>query len=478
MNSDFNDSARTEALLTYALPYSEENSENIKNRFLQKTATRRRPARTARRAILAAAIAVLCFALSGAAVAALLGFDLGTFYNSLFNNPAVAERIAVGETVTDSGIEVTLVSVYAEEHATYFLLSLRDLEGGRLSDSIAIATDPNGYYSFSVDTVDCNDAGTAATVALESQSPWLPQHLEQIEKGGQLSLAITAILSDIQQCDAEKLNFDLAARLRDDAPITQEEWLAGQSWSGGNYFLVPGNETISDPFVSGNLLPRGEDTIAVEGMTSAEVSNLGFVNGRLHIQFKRTHEVFISNFGDPVLVDRDGTALQPFYSISAGGYTEYFFDVVGEENLESYTLAFTGSRAARVIAGSWSLRFDAPSPPETRELAVSVGELLYPRPSTPGETKITIEQLRFVVSPMSTKLYTSFAPGKEAHTGLNTNGMFLTLTDGREIPLVLRGNSEDQQNPENSYNFYIHEYVDPDRVSSVTLWDVAYPFNS
>jgi hypothetical protein len=122
--------------------------------------------------------------------------------------------------------------------------------------------------------------------------------------------------------------------------------------------------------------------------------------------------------------------------------------------------------------------YDAPPPHGTRELTVSVGELIYPRPAVSNEMEITIEQLRFVVSPMSAKLYMSFAPGKEKHTGLNINGTFLTLTDGREIPLVHRGDLEDQQNPENSYGFYIHEYIDPDSVTSVTLWDVIYPFGS
>jgi hypothetical protein len=360
---------------------------------------------------------------------------------------------------------------------TYFLLSLRDPEGGRLSDSIAIAADPNGYYGLSVDAVDCNAAGTAATVVLESPSPGLPEHLERIEKDGCLSLAIAAVLSGIQSLDAEAFDFDLAAHLRDDAPIPQEEWVAGFDgvWTTGHRNLVPGSDTITDPRVSGSLLPRGGDAVTVKGITWGEISNLGFVNGRLHLQIRRTQEFFGANCGDPALVDRDGTALYPYYNITAGDYTEYFFGLVGEESLKNYTLAFSGARAAHTVTGNWNLRFDAPPPPETRELTVPVGELIYARPAVEPRDYV-VNQIRFSVAPMSAKIYLSFAPGKAPGHGLEYAGSYLTLTDGREIPLTHRGDSEDQQNPENSYGFYIHEYIDPADVSSVTFWGAAYPF--
>jgi hypothetical protein len=135
---------RLDELLAYTPNFTAENLDNIKKRCLQQKANKRK---TGRRILLAAAIATAMITLSGIALAVSTGFDFGSFYNSLFNNPDVGERFEIGQTAVSNGIEITLLSAVVDRYQAYLTIEIRDLEGDRLSDSMNVLNDslPRGH---------------------------------------------------------------------------------------------------------------------------------------------------------------------------------------------------------------------------------------------------------------------------------------------------------------------------------------------
>jgi hypothetical protein len=156
---------RLDELLAYTPSFTAENLANIKKRCMQKKASRRI---SGRRILLVAAIAAVAVALSGIALAASVSFDFGGFYNSLFNNPDVEEKIEVGQTAVSNGLEITLLTAVVDRYQAYFTIEIKDTEGNRLSDSISVVNEYPADWQQAIFTgpVTYNEAENKATLAL------------------------------------------------------------------------------------------------------------------------------------------------------------------------------------------------------------------------------------------------------------------------------------------------------------------------
>ena len=110
-------------------------------------------------------VAFVIFAsISGLAFARFGNLDLGSIFNSFFNNSAVEHRIDVGHTASEGGLELTLLSVFSDSHRAYLMIELKDFEGKRLSDSMAVLSHNNS--AIGVESVIFDDAENKATMIL------------------------------------------------------------------------------------------------------------------------------------------------------------------------------------------------------------------------------------------------------------------------------------------------------------------------
>ena len=109
-------------------------------------------------------VAVILLSFSGLAFARYTNLDLGRVFNSFFNNPSVDQRIDVGQTVIENGLEVTLLSAICDSNRAYVMLEIKDTEGQRLSESmIAVSLHRAGI---GLEKVVYDDAENKATMIL------------------------------------------------------------------------------------------------------------------------------------------------------------------------------------------------------------------------------------------------------------------------------------------------------------------------
>jgi hypothetical protein len=98
------DEKQLDELMTYTPSYDQQNAENIRKMFLQKTAVKRRPLK---QVLIAAAVIVMTLAFSLTALALTGVINFGAFFNSIFANPEAAPYVSTDEmiTITTNGDE-------------------------------------------------------------------------------------------------------------------------------------------------------------------------------------------------------------------------------------------------------------------------------------------------------------------------------------------------------------------------------------
>ena len=354
---------RLDELLAYTPGFSAENLENIKKRCLQKKVSMRR---TGRRALLAAAIAAAIISLSGIALAVSSGFDFGSFYNSLFNNPDAEGMIEIGETAVSNGLEITLLSAFVDRYTAYLTIEIRDIEGDRLSDTINILNESfsSGIHHIVTGPVTYNSSEKKATLALTVL------YGNNIAELGTASLNIDAIQSIRVRAEHELLDFDLTARALASESISLEEWHEahwGGGWMGGlGWARDPDAASIwEEPVRPVRPLKHGDMNLPIGSIDQAFISNVGIADGFFHVQFMSTIEATQErnqryNFLNEhlCLVDGNGNVIDWYYCVT-GDVHELMFDIGDNTDFAGWRLALKGGESVivDVIRGEWRIDF-------------------------------------------------------------------------------------------------------------------------
>ena len=453
------DERRLDELMAYAPGYSEQSTDNIRQLFLQKAASRRKSG-SGKRIFVRALIAAVLVALSGIAVAAGMGVDFGEIYNSFFNNPAAEHKIEIGQSVENSGLEVTLLSAFTDGSRAHALLELRDISEARLSDSIRILS--KAYrYDISAGPVSYDEKANTATLALT-----FPLH-EPVRMGDRLSLPVDTILSGVERFDAKPVAFDLAAHALDSAGISQDEW--NDAASGG--VKMPGTAAYTgaeEPnFI---LLPLDKTALALDGIDWAVVTNIGVIDGCLHLQIKHT-DAYNSdyNYGHFHLLDSEGNTVYSYFDIGINGYREMAFEIPG--GLSAYRMAFSGEKIENVVHGPWNMSFVIDSELPKQTITVTPAASLY------------FTEIDVTCSPISTSIwfYSEEVMGEGALEAIRAmsdyyagfEAPYLTLTDGSVIPLEFSGSAFDNAGGTADYESI---YFDIGNLKSITICGEEYFF--
>ncbi len=276
-----------------------------------RTQPRRTHMRTVRRiALIAACLAILL--LGSVTVLAASGvINIREFYDSIFANPKAEKVVATGEAVSgaieDRGIEITPLGAYVEGYNAYIRLQLRDIEGGRLSDTIYFLKD-NGesvpaVVNYGTDTdsaiaiiqYDIADGDDAPTTA---------------------SLHLKAICAGIQTMENLPLDFNIGTHIGITQPVVVQ---------GAEFMAITGVETHD-----GKLTIHRRDN---------EIAQYGWGSGLLGLKAP------------------DGTVIWETHSeLDAAGNKSDDFDI-GKHDPDTLSLVFNGKHATRTITGDWEIAF-------------------------------------------------------------------------------------------------------------------------
>ncbi len=318
--------------------------------LVEETARVGRARRTHRRgrAALAAALALcLCLALPA------LGAQVRPIHDLMYLvSPAVAQWfVPVEKSCVSSGIAMELVAARLEGDTAQFYITLRDLEGDRLDESVDLFDSYDLLRPF-------DSTGTCEMVGWE-------------EAGGTATFLVTLQTMDGSDIPGGKVTFRLAELLTgqetyEDLTVPVDWAHVGRGDSALRETLGGGGPAYQD-HVSGDtarvLIPGTPmEAFPVEGM---DLTGIGYVDGLLHIQTQVQDPLSGDSHGYFWLEMEDGGTVESLYNVyTTNGregaertdWVDQVFDI-DPGTLAGCTLKGSFVSGGTVIEGDWSITF-------------------------------------------------------------------------------------------------------------------------
>ena len=416
--SELNDD-RVEQLLAYA-SYTDNSFENIKSKTKQKAFSKRISG--VKRLFIVAAILILGV---GAVVAVTV--DLDRTYQFLFGTQAefvYDHGYHLGLVVEAAGIEVELVSVMRYEHELLVIIAVRDTAGNRIDPMTAYGVlleyTQNGIKNALQSgewMPSFDDASGTYVMVIEFATP----KDADIEE---LTLTVWSMLSGFMWIDEIEHDIDLYDIMSNHTPT-----------------IIPGDA------INPTHLKFDEIRIPFSGFDWTYISNIGFVDGRLHIQVQNESQVL--SFQPrrmrkaqitPWLVDsygtthgrQMGTGQTNRVYLSGGYYLEYYFHHITDvEQLKGMTLGKLGQGFTELIDEEWVFTFALPD--EMDSLTISINEKM----------PVSINQELFAEKILITPLFINmtFLSEDANNFRFHSNSVldqwhYITYTDGTTVPFM------------------------------------------
>lgn len=290
---------------------------------------------------------LICFGLMGSITAfgtAVLAINDWIYAIS----PSLAERLyPVNQSASDKGIKMEVLSAVNDAHNAIVYFSLQDLKGNRIDRSVDLYNYTlDGPFSFNCQMLSYEEKDHKAIFQLTGA-------------GGDnmankfSTLSVTSFLSNKKEYDwyDTKINLsEFADKKSISVPISEYEY------TGGN----EAKESLQVLKADQIQLSLGKN---IEFVT---ISNMGVVDGKLHVQTKWKES--IDNHGQLKLVGADGTEVQSsnYYfktdSDTQNGekrstHIEYVFDVPSSQYLKTSNLWAKFTEDGDYITGEWQVQF-------------------------------------------------------------------------------------------------------------------------
>ena len=466
-------------LMVYAPPLSETSLANIEARYFEKISGKQNK-NTGRKfsmkkfATIAAA-AIMLFATTTVVLATMFDLDLGDIFNSFFRNPAATNVMEVGVTAYDNGIEITMQYAHTDGQHVYAMLELRDLQGNRLCEDTKLMFCWTNMANV-ITPVVYDETQNRIIVGIGTMFS-----LSSIEIGDYVTISIMSILSGAGFIEFEPLEFELYQHVTEQTMIPRAEWEKTVLYREQN----PRQTTVGMAWDWTYLteepewfLEIGELDISIPGIDWAVITNIGFYNGLLHIQTRRTDTWdWTTNHGRFNLVDRDGVGRSLSFGLNGEMYQEHVFVIGDIENISDMRLSFTGVMVDEVIYGDWTFTFPITALAKTAYFTTEMqGTELF-------------SQMGINISPMATSLHLTvtdnfvtmedydgdlweFIARKNAY-GERFETTYITLKDGSRVELFLTSRWIAPY-PQGGEFIFNSRYFDMTQLHSITIFDVEY----
>ena len=346
------------------------SSQAVEN--VMARAGKRRMPRLLRPACIAATACLIC--VMGLPV---LASNSNEFYQFMYSvSPGAAQLLMpVEKSCEDNGIRMEVISAEVKGNSAAIYISMEDLTGDRIDSTIDL------FDSYSINrpfsgvsgcTLEEFDEETGKAVFFIQ----IQEYGDRNIAGDKLTFKVSRFLSGKEVYEDIELTVDLKAASAE--PSVRElaiprgfmednyQGIEDFDWDMPTIMGYSGMDFDSDMRKSGRLkaLLPGEP---IEGFPVAgmEITAIGFIDGRLHVQTSADNVRENDNHGFFHLKDKNGGQTDELYGFScnetdADGtittYAEHVFDISKDE-IENYRLCGSFFTAGGMTEGNWQVTF-------------------------------------------------------------------------------------------------------------------------
>ncbi|WP_340029270.1 hypothetical protein MHB71_08185 [Paenibacillus sp. FSL H7-0940] len=308
-----------------------------------------------RKAIYIPVTAALSLCLVTGAAASVGIIDLSTVLHFLG-----ADRIGILQPVhqvsEDQGIRMEVIGAVRDGDTTEIYVSLSDLTGHRIDDTLDVYDYRiTGGNANNAQIIHYDDANQTAIVRFLIQG--------KVSKN-RITVQINTLMSGASRQDGYNVQVDwkqlLQEKQNNSYEILERDRISGL---GGEIDI----QLETDPIP---VLHQDVTNVPVSGIDWMHISNIGFVEGKLHIQINPNNEIGEYNHGYFYFTDEQGQKLDiPQYSISygrymkngvdiGGDYIEYVYDLSAVDNLDKLRIQGSFTSISEVVQGNWKTTFN------------------------------------------------------------------------------------------------------------------------
>ncbi|MGO4731173.1 hypothetical protein [Paenibacillus sp. 2KB_22] len=271
-----------------------------------------------------------------------------------------ADRIGILQPVhqvsEDQGIRMEVIGAVRDGDTTEIYVSLSDLTGHRIDETLDVYDyRVTGGNANNAQIIHYDDAEKTAIVRFLIQG--------KVTKN-RITVQINTLMSGTSLQDGYNVQVDWEQLLQEKKinsyDILDRDRISG--WGGETDIQME-----TDPIP---VLHQDVTNVPVSGIDWMHISNMGFVEGKLHIQINPDNEIGEYNHGYFYFTDEQGQKLDiPQYSISygrymkngvdiGGDYIEYVYDLSAVDKLDTLRLQGSFTSISEVVQGNWKTTFN------------------------------------------------------------------------------------------------------------------------
>ncbi len=335
-------------------------SQELEHKIVSKVRNRKRA--IGKPLTVAAAICLMIFVPAMAA-------KISTFNSLLYRiSPQTAQLLQPIELLSESnGIKMEVVAAMNDDETAIVYLTLQDLSGGNRVDKTV------DLYNYSIrdanmfthELVDYNENTKTATIRMVANGG-------KELNGKKITVRVDSFLSgkeSFENVDTGLVLSDIVSKTAKTVPLNMNKIPGG----GGDLFGALKEKGTID------ILKTDEASINLPGIDFVQISNIGYVDGRFHVQTKWNES--IDDHGFLYIVSSTGDRINPtniYFGVDENGntkygsnYIEYIFEV-GPTEISDYSLYGYFVKSHRYVEGEWQTTFKIESVDKAKKVAGDV----------------------------------------------------------------------------------------------------------
>lgn len=257
----------------------------------------------------------------------------------------------------DSGIKMEVVSAMRDEDIIVVYITLQDIEGNRIDETLDLNDSYRikGIDSYTSEIVDYNDENKTVTLRIQGNS-------NKYFKNKKVEFSLNSLMSGRNNITSSLNNYLFKDNLINKLNSTVKLDMNNIPGGGGDLYQELETEKEIDILEKNNL------NIKFKEIEFMNITNMGIINNKLHIQTKWDISKF-NNHGFLYLSDNNGEKVKLkeaniYYSfdkdvkpIYGNDYVEYIFDIENI-NLENINLNAEVFYSEAYVEGEWGVKFE------------------------------------------------------------------------------------------------------------------------
>lgn len=296
-----------------------------------------------------AAAFILCISLSLPVLAAA---DVNFAYNALYKiSPQIAQTLKpVRISCEDNGIKFEVISSAVHKNKAEIYISVKDLTGDRIDKT----TDLFDSYSINKPFSSSYTCQFVSYDAVQKEALFLIRITQWDKKnivGDKITFSVHELLSKKNEFDGIIPRINLSTAIHNPSMLQENPQIRGYSsameekWNTASVSIMK---------------PMSEMTVSP--VPGVQITAMGYVDGKLHIQTHFDNILKFDNHGYVYLTDAYDSHIDSVYTVSfwdethTGSYEEFLFDIPSDE-VPSYQLSGYFVTCDTLTHGNWQITF-------------------------------------------------------------------------------------------------------------------------